>query len=76
MKLLSLPGKSQRIWGWETPGAAAANEDVVVAREGHNACGCGRRREQQHQQMKLLSLPEKPTAHLGVGDAKSSTISK
>ena len=76
MKLLSLPGKSQRIWGWETPGAAAANEDVVVAREAHSASGCRRRQEQHHQQMKLLPLPEKPTAHLGVGDAKSSSISK
>ena len=66
------------MWVWETPGAAAsANEDVVVAREVNStASGCRRRQEQQHQQMKLLSLPEKSIAHLGVGDAGSSSISK
>ena len=69
---------SRVIWVLETPGAAApANEAAVVASRVHSASGCRRRQEQQHRQhMKRLSLPEKSTAHMGVGDAKSSSSSK
>ena len=61
----------------EAESSSIANKAAIVAGEVHSASGCTRRQEQHHQQMKMLSLLEKSTAHMmGVGDAGSSIISK